>query len=120
MHTRPIQPLEKRRELGWRQPHHAILDGGPAELPAFETLGQEAKARLIPEQQLHAIRPLGPEHVNDAREGVSLELFLHERREPIHPLAEVDRLRRHEYADARRRHDHSSTFAALKTSASVL
>ena len=34
MHARPIEPLDQRRQLCRRQPHHPILDPRPAE-PAF-------------------------------------------------------------------------------------
>src|SRR5206468_8434899 len=51
---------------------------------------------------------------------VRLKLELHVGCETVHALAEIDGLGRHEHPNACRRHDHSSTFSAFSTSASVL
>ena len=60
---------------------------------------------------------LGSEDVDDARERIGLHLLLHVGRKAIHALAEVDRLRRDQHANAGRRHDHASTFRAFRTAA---
>src|SRR5690606_32656106 len=76
--------------------------------------------RLVPEQQLALVGALRAEDVDDDGERLDPELLFDIGREPIHALAEVDRLRRHENPDAGRRDDHASTFSAFNPIASAL
>src|SRR3954471_5756522 len=58
VHPLPIEPFEQDGELGCREPHHPVLDLGPAELALFQPLGDEnqplaaepLQRRLIPLQ----------------------------------------------------------------------
>src|SRR3954454_15786340 len=47
----PIQPFEQGGELSCPEPHHPVLDLGPAELALFQPLGDENHARTIPEHE---------------------------------------------------------------------
>src|SRR3954463_5398111 len=113
----PIEPFEQGGELGCGQPHGPVLDLGPAELALFQPLGHENHARAIPEHEFDPVGAFGPEHVNGARERVGAHRLTHESRQAIHPLAEVDRARRHQDAHRARGPDHGPTFSARITAA---
>src|SRR3954462_7008123 len=117
VHALPIQPFEHGGELRCREPHHPVLDLGPAELALFQPLGHENHTRTIPEHELDPVSAFGPEHVNGARERVGAHRLTHERRQTIHPLAEVDRPGRHQDAHRARGPDHDPTFRARITAA---
>src|SRR5919202_1049424 len=85
----PIEPFEQGGELGCGQPHHPVLDLGPAELTLFQPLGDKNHARSIPEHELDPVGAFGPEHVNRARERIRAHRLTHKRREAIGPFAEV-------------------------------
>src|SRR3954452_262992 len=90
VHALPIQPFEQGGELSCREPHHPVLDLGPAELALFQPLGHENHTRTIPEHELDPVSAFGPEHVNGARERVGAHRLTHKRRQAIHAFAEVD------------------------------
>src|SRR4051794_22667007 len=58
VHPFPIQPFEQGGEFGCGQPHHPVLDLGPAELALFQPLGHENHARAVPEHQLDPVSRL--------------------------------------------------------------
>src|SRR4051794_34669416 len=60
MHPLPIQPFQKSGELRCREPHHTVLEPGPAECPLFETLGHENHPGPVPK---HALDPVGTPHI---------------------------------------------------------
>src|SRR4051812_13265295 len=78
---------------------------------------RDVHARAIPEDQLDPVSSFGPEHVNCARERVGAHRLTHERRQAIHPLAEVDRACRHHDAHRARGPDHDAAFTAQITAA---
>jgi len=117
VHPPPVQPLEERLQLGRAEPHHPILHPGPAELAIFEPLGDEHDTGAIPEDQLHPVRPLRPEHLDDAGERVGVHCLTHQRRQPFGPLAEVDRLRRNRHPDGAGGPDHAPALSAWITGA---
>src|SRR4051812_20494454 len=117
VHPLPIEPFEQGGEFGCGQPHHPVLDLGPAELALFQPLGHENHARSIPEDQLDPVGSFGPEHVNGTRERVRAHRLTHERRQAIHAFAEVDRPGRHHDADRTRGPDHDAAFSARITAA---
>src|SRR3954471_10153161 len=117
VHPLPIEPFEQDGELGCREPHHPVLDLGPAELALFQPLGDENHARAIPEHQLDPVSSFGPEHVNRARERVGAHRLPHESRETVCPFAEVHRPGRHHDANRARGPDHDTAFRAQITAA---
>jgi hypothetical protein len=52
MHPPPIQPFERRLELGRAEPHDATVDRWPAELSVFQSLSH---AGAVPEDQFHPV-----------------------------------------------------------------
>src|SRR3954471_20715236 len=117
VHPLPIQPFEQGGELGCREPHHPVLDLGPAELTLLQPLGHENHARAVPEDQLDPVSSFGPEHIDRARERVGAHRLPHESRETVCPFAEVDRPGRHHDADCARGPNHGPTFSARITAA---
>src|SRR3954464_16049474 len=83
VHPLPIQPFEQGGEFGCGQPHHPVLDLGPAELALFQPLGDENYAHAVPEDQLDPVSSFGPEHIDRARERVSAHRLTHESRETV-------------------------------------
>jgi hypothetical protein len=75
----------------WGRNGAYTFDLGPAELAVLQSLGEEAHARAVPEDQLDAISPLRAKDINRAVEGIALHRLTHQRRETLRPLAEVDR-----------------------------
>ena len=63
MNTAPVQSFEQSLELSCRQSQDAVLHLRTAELAIFQSLRHQHLAGAIPEDQLHAVRPLGPEDV---------------------------------------------------------
>lgn len=116
----PIQPFKQRRQLSGRQPHHAILHFRPAERAILQPLRIKADAGAVPEDQLDPIRPFCPEDIDCAAERIGAHRLAHQRGQPLRPLAEVDRLRRHHDLDGARRPDHDVAFSARITAATVL
>src|SRR3954463_8998850 len=55
VHPLPIQPFEQGGESGCGQPHHPVLNLGPAELALFQPLGHENHARAVPEDKLDPV-----------------------------------------------------------------
>src|SRR5438552_4746943 len=119
MHARPVQPFDQGRELSGRQPHDAVLDPRPAELAIIETLAHQHETSAVPDKQLHPVGALGAEHVDHPGERVRPERLLHERGEPIHALAEVDRLGCNKYPHRSGGEDHRTLFSSPMTAASV-
>src|SRR5215213_3664670 len=117
VHPFPIESFEQGGEFGCSQPHGPVLDLGPAELALFQPLGDENHARSIPEDKLDPVGSFGPEHIDRARERVCAHRLTHERRQAIHPLAEVDWARRHHDAHRARGPDHDAAFRAQITAA---
>src|SRR5215212_4888114 len=117
VHPLPIQPFEQDGELGCGQPHHPVLDLGPAELALFQPLGDENYARAVPEHQLDPVSSFGPEHIDRARERVGAHRLTHESRETVCSFAEVDRPGRHHDADCAGGPNHGPTFSARITAA---
>src|ERR1700722_623216 len=118
-HPRPIQTLQQRDELPRRQPHHPLAQRRPAKRALFETLGRQNQARAVPEQQLHPVGPLGSKYIDHAAERVRAQRLVNHRREPVHPLAEIDRLHRDQDLHARGGNDHAAPFSARTILASV-
>src|SRR4051794_11681060 len=58
VHPLPIEPFEQGGEFGCREPHHPVLELGPAELALFQPLGDENYARAVPEDQLDPVSRL--------------------------------------------------------------
>src|SRR3954469_3012751 len=117
VHPLPIEPFEQGGELGCGQPHHPVLDLRPAELALFQPLGDENYAGAVPEDQLDPVGAFGPEHIDCARERVGAHRLTHESRQAVHPLAEVDRARRHQDAHRAGGPNHGPTFSARITAA---
>src|SRR5204862_1367909 len=66
-----------------------------------------------------SVCPLGAEDEDLARERGGPQRLLHQRRQPVHALAEVDRLGREQDAHPRRDRDHASPRTASSTRRSV-
>src|SRR5262249_22978023 len=64
VNARPVEPLQKRRELGRRQSHHAVLDRRPSEAAVLQSLRHQHEPGLVPEQELYSVGALGSEHIN--------------------------------------------------------
>src|SRR5271154_7444771 len=97
--------------------HHAVLTVRPAERAILKSLGEQADARAVPEDQLHPIRSLGAEYIDGAGERIGLHLLAHQRRQALGALAEVYGLGRHHHPDRTGRTDHASAFSARSTAA---
>lgn len=91
--TAPIQTFEQSFELRFREPHHAVADGGPGELTALKPLVGQHQARSIPDQDLDPVGTLRSEHDCDPGMGLQPELFLDIGGQPVMALSEIDRLR---------------------------
>jgi len=74
--------------------------------------GNGLKAGAVPEDQLDPVRPLGPEHIDRARERIGRHGLAHQRCQSLGTLAEVDRLGRHHHPDGAGRTDHRLAFRA--------
>ena len=111
--------IEQRDELPRCQPHHPLAQRRPAKRALFETLGRQNQARAVPEQQLHPVGPLGSKYIDHAAERVRAQRLVNHRREPVHPLAEIDRLHRDQDLHARGGNDHAAPFSARTILASV-
>jgi len=55
MHAAPIEAFEKCAQLRRGQTHHAVLHARPVELAVLQTLAEQAKARAVPEDELHPV-----------------------------------------------------------------
>jgi len=100
--------------------HRTILHPGPVELAILKPLGDQAHAATVPEDQLDAVGSLGPEHIDRAGERVGSHLCLHQCRQPLCTLAEVDRLGGdHDFHRAGRT-NHDDAFMAAMTAAIVV
>ena len=86
-HPRPVETFEQRRELRGGQTHHAVADPRPAKRALLQPLGNQHQPGAVPQQQLHAIGSLGPEHVDHAAIGIAAQALPHQRGEAIHALA---------------------------------
>src|SRR3954453_23305762 len=73
------------------------------------------QAGAVVDQDLHPIATPGTEDEDLARERVGAERLLHQGRQAVHALAEVDRPRRQEDAYPRRDRDHGSPRTASST-----
>ena len=91
MNVTPVEPLDQRRELRRRQPHDAVLNRRPTEPAILQALVDHNQAATVPDQQLHAVRPLGAEDVDRASVGIEPEVFLNQSGEPIDPFASDQR-----------------------------
>src|SRR5262249_45321840 len=90
---RPIQPFEKRGELGRRQTHHPVLYARPAEFAVFETLINQNQTRAVPDQNFDPVRAFRPENEGCAAERIKLERLKNNRCKAIDPFAEINRPR---------------------------
>jgi hypothetical protein len=68
VHPAPIETFEKCAQLRRRQTHHAVLHARPAELAVLQTLAQQAKARAVPEDELHPVGSFRAEAIDRAGE----------------------------------------------------
>src|SRR4029079_2780528 len=96
-----------------------ILDRRPAEDAFLEPLGEQAQTRTIPGDPLDPVRPLGTEHINSSRERIRLHVLAYQHGQPLHPLAEVDRLGCHHHPDSSGRTDHRLAFSARMMAAII-
>src|SRR5215216_2193978 len=117
VHAPPIEPFEQSGELRRAQPQNAVLHLRPAELAILEALGEQAHARAVPEDELHPVSALGPEHVDGARERVSPHRLPHQCGQTLGAFAEVHGPCRHHDPDGARGPDHEPTFSARMTAA---
>ena len=94
MHPRPIQALQQRDELTRGQPHHPSRNDGQRNEPCSRRL--VARTRPVPSQNnnLYPVGLLGSKYIDHAAERVRAQRLVNHRREPVHPLAEIDRLHR--------------------------
>src|SRR3954452_20765000 len=99
--------------------HDDILQVRPTECAILEPLGEQTHSRAVPEDQLHAIRTLGAEHINGAGERIGPHLLAHQSRQAFGALAEVDRPRCHHHPDCTSWPDHPLAFSACSTAATV-
>ena len=76
-----------------QMPHHPVAYGRPTELAVFQALGDEHHAGAVPEDQLPPVSPLCAEHLDHTGEGIGAHRLAHQRRQPLRPFTEVDRLR---------------------------
>src|SRR5689334_22963236 len=105
--ARPVETFDQSRELGWRQPHDAVLDLRPTERSLLEPLSEQAKPSPVPEDQLHAIGAFGAEHEDRTRIGIGAQMLLHHCRQAVHALSEVYRPGRNQHPSPTRYCDHA-------------
>jgi hypothetical protein len=118
-HPRPIKTFEKSRELSRTEPHHTVADRRPPERSLFQPLGDQHEPGAVPEQQLHAIRALGPEDVDNAAIRIGTKALAHHCSKSVHAFTKIDRLRRDQYLHAAGGDDHEAAFTARRTSFSI-
>src|SRR5215472_14395159 len=112
----PIQPFEQRGQLSAGEAHHSVADRRPFEPGPFQPLPDQHQASAVIDQHLHAVSALRAEYENRAAERILLQDRLHRRRQPVRAAAKIDRARRDQYPDPRRRHDHAVAFNNWRTS----
>jgi hypothetical protein len=104
----------------WHRPHGSLCSKPPIsriDLTMDNLL--RLHTRAVPEQQLHPVGPLGSKYIDHAAERVRAQRLVNHRREPVHPLAEIDRLHRDQDLHARGGNDHAAPFSARTILASV-
>jgi hypothetical protein len=101
------------------QPHRPTLCARPPEYAGIERLGEEAKSRAVPEDELQPVGTPRAEHVEGAREGILAKRRLHQRGEPGGALAEINRIEGDHHAQARRNRDHRCPRSTPRIATSV-
>ena len=91
-HSSPINPFEKGVELDFAQGDRPVLRFRPGETLVVQSFHDQDETGAIPDQKLEPVGAAGPEHVDRPRIGIEVEIVGDTGGEPIHPLAEVDRL----------------------------
>ena len=99
--------------------HRAILHSRPMELAILKSLGDQAHAAAIPEDQFDAVGSLGPEHINCAGERIGTHLGFHQCGQSLCAFAEVDGLGGDHDFHRTRRANHDDAFIAWMTAAMV-
>jgi hypothetical protein len=89
----PIHALDEGRKLGNGHMDRSRHELRPAETICLQSLGEQAQARAVPPDNLHAIGALGSKDVKGAPEGIAASVA-HERRQPVRAFAKIDRCRR--------------------------
>src|SRR5215212_5849292 len=78
-------------------------DPRPAKLRLLQAFAVKAHAGAIPPDDLHPIRSLRPEDIKSPAERIGSRIA-HQRQKTVRPLAEVNRMARHEHLHAGRDH----------------
>src|SRR3954470_8391292 len=100
---RPVHAIDQRQELSMVELNPVRANPRPAELRLLQPFAVEAHAGAIPPDDLHPIRTLGPEDVKSPAERIGSRIA-HHRQKTVRPLAEVNRMARHEHLYAGRDH----------------
>jgi len=93
------------------------LASGSACRPRSRRFAEQREPRAVPEQDPDQVPPAADEHEQVARQRVLLQHVIHDQREGVERLGQVDGLGRHEHADRRRQAQHGPRPAARNTSA---
>ena len=112
LHLAPVETGKQRLELGMIERHQPIPNGGPGKRRFLQPFIRHHQPGAVPVQELQPIRPPGPEHKHRACERLLAQLILHQRSQPVMPLSEVHRFRRHHDPHPVRRKDHDAPFRA--------
>src|SRR5665213_2199027 len=85
----PINAFEQHRQLCVAQMHRATARLWPHEATTLQSLGIQVHAVTAPPQYFQQIAALAAEHEYITGEGSLAQHRLHQRRQPIHPLAHI-------------------------------
>ena len=85
--------LDESHQLRRRKANRGLCQLRPMKAVSLEAFREQAESRAVPPQDFDPIGGLDPEHEQGAVERIGASVT-HERRQPIGPFAEVDRLRR--------------------------
>src|SRR5215213_8408009 len=91
LHTRPVEPVKQGGELHRGQAHYPVHHRRPAEGTLLQLLPDQDQTAVVPDQDLHPVRPLGAEDAHRARERILAQHLGGQRRQPMRALAEVHR-----------------------------
>ena len=86
VHPLPIHTIDQSEQLSMVELHPMLTDPRPAELRLLQSLAVKNHAGAVPPDDFDAIRPLGPEDVKSAAEGVGSGLA-HQRQKPVRAFA---------------------------------
>src|SRR5690606_25268417 len=86
-----------------------------AEASLLKPLRHQAQSRTVPPDQLHPVRSLGAEHIDDPGKRVGTILRLHQRGEGVRSFTKIHRPRRNQDARIRPRADHRVALSAAIT-----